>query len=191
MNIVQIGSNIGNDDLTTIIVANYIFKGIVPEILILVEPMSLHNDTLLKNYSWIKNLIIENLVVDVVSNVEKDFFYHLDNIPKYEVASLSKDHIMRYDGDLDRIVSLKIKTININDLFRKYNLKDIDILFIDAEGHDDTIIYSIDFDNFNIKKIYFENACLKNKMIYDFLKSKNYSIIKEVSSSTTLAEKNK
>jgi FkbM family methyltransferase len=174
INIVQIGANKGNDDLSHLIGENQ------PNILVLVEPMLFHNENLKKFYEWVNNLFIENVVIDINSDNEIDFYYHLDDGPGYEVASLDPKHIYERHTHLskDRISSIKITTLNINDLFKKYNLKDIDILFIDAEGHDDEIIKSIDFDSFNIKKLYFENLHIKDIKVYDLLKLKNYNIIK-------------
>jgi|694.fasta_scaffold36630_4 hypothetical protein len=172
MNIIQIGANRGNDDLSQIIGNNQ------PDKLILVEPMSLHNEFLLNHYGWVKNLSLENLIIDIESNKDVEFFYHLDDGPGYEVASLSKEHIYVKHIQLspDRISSLILKTITINDLFIKHNLNNIDVLFIDAEGHDDTIIRSIDFDKFKINKIYFENLHLKDDSIYEFLNNLGYQI---------------
>jgi FkbM family methyltransferase len=176
INIVQIGANKGNDDLTVLIGETQ------PNVLLLVEPMSIHNENLKSFYGWVNNLFVENVVIDDESNSEITFYYHLDDGPGYEVSSLDPKHIYERHTHLseDRITSIKIKSLNINDLFKKYNLTNIDILFIDAEGHDDKIIKSINFDDFNINKIYFENLHIKNIEIYDILKSKNYDIIKNV-----------
>lgn len=187
MNIVQIGANRGNDDLSKII------NGINPNLLILVEPFNVHNEKLLEFYSNIKNLHIENVAIDEISNEEILFYYHLDDGPGYEVASLDPKHIYERHTHLDRnrISSIKVKTLNINDLFKKYELDKIDILFIDAEGHDDTIIKSIDFENCLIDKIYFENLHIKDFSIYDFLEGKNYNLIKKTGTNNwcSLAEK--
>lgn len=176
MNIVQIGANRGNDDLTLLI------NGTQPNKLILVEPMSLHNDTLKNCYHWVNDLVIENFVVDIKTGEDVNFYYHPDDSPGYEVSSLSKEHIYERHSQLseDKIKTLKIKTININDLFEKHELKIIDILFIDAEGNDDTIIKTIDFNKFFIKNIYFENLHLKNDEIYEYLNSCEYTTNKNV-----------
>lgn len=173
MNIVQIGANRGGDDLSTIIGLNQ------PNKLILVEPMSVHNDYLKSYYNWVDNLSIENLAVYTESNKDVEFFFHLDDGPLYEVASLSREHIYERHLQLspNRVSSLISKTITINDLLDKHNIKKLDILFIDAEGHDDTIIKSIDFKKFDIDNIYFENLHLKDSSIYDFLEKLGYSII--------------
>jgi len=188
MNIIQIGANVGNDDLSRIIGDKQ------PNNLILVEPMSLHNDSLMTHYGWVNNLYIDNVVIDVKSGEDIEFYYHLDDGPLYEVSSLSKEHIYVKHNKLnvDRISSLKLKTITINDLFVKYNLINIDILFIDAEGSDDDIIRSIDFLKFNIENIYFENLHLKNVDIYDFLKNKGYTVTEKFGTYgwTSVAKKN-
>lgn len=58
MNIVQIGANKGNDDLSQLIGNNQ------PQKLVLVEPMKLHNQDLLNHYSWVNNIFLENVVVE-------------------------------------------------------------------------------------------------------------------------------
>lgn len=187
MNIVQIGANKGNDDLTQII------GNTQPEKLVLVEPMKLHNEDLLAHYSWVNNLFLENLVIEKETGKDVEFFYHINDGPKYEVASLIREHIYPRHPNLsdEGITSFFIKSININDLFDKYNLKDIDILFIDAEGYDDTIIYTVDFEKYNIKKLYFENLHIKNLDVYSYLEQKGYAIQKNVGMYgwTSLAEK--
>lgn len=188
MIIIQIGANRGNDDLTKIINDNE------PDLLLLVEPLKVHNENLEKNYSWVKNLYIENIAISDITNDEIDFYYHLDDGPGYEVASIYPEHIYERHLHLskDRIEKISVKTMIINDLFEKYNLTNIDILFIDAEGNDDTIIKSIDFSKFNIKYIYFENLHIKDNNIYDFLKHMNYSILTHTGTNNwcSLATKN-
>jgi len=188
MKIVQIGANRGSDDLTQIINFNQ------PEILILVEPLKIHNETLNNSYSWVDNLKIENVVISNSKDKELEFFYHLDDGPGFEVSSLDIKHIYERHTHMnkERITSIKVKNTTINELFDKYNLKKIDILFIDAEGSDDEIIKSINFDDYDIQKIYFENIHIKDKNIYNFLIGKNYKITEKTGSNnwTSLAEKN-
>lgn len=172
MKIVQIGANRGNDDLSLLI------QNRQPEILVLVEPLSIHNDQLSNHYSWVDNLHIENIAISDISNDEINFYYHLDDGPGYEVASLDPRHIYERHTHLskERVSCVKVKTMNINDLLNKYNLKNIDILFIDAEGSDDMIIKTLDFTEYDIKNIYFENLHIKDLNIYNFLLEKNYKI---------------
>ena len=67
----------------------------------------------------------------------------------------------------------------------------VDVLFIDAEGIDDKIIYSINFDKYNINKLYYENLHVDNTKLRDFLENKGYKITEKTlyKGQTTLAEK--
>lgn len=188
MIVVQIGSNRGYDELTNLI------KDISIDKLILVEPMKKFNDSLLKCYSHMQNLFIENIIITDDINKNKECFYlHKKMDENTEQASLLESHINKvfnkpeylinetYDEQLSKI---EIECSTINNLFNKYKLNNIDILFIDAEGFDDRIIKSIDFNKFNIKKIYYENMHINNLEISNFLKTIGYSIINGTSYTT-------
>jgi FkbM family methyltransferase len=182
MNIIQIGANRGNDDVSELI------NNQQPTKLILVEPMKLHNEALNNFYHWVNNKFIENVVIDIEGGKDVEFFYHENDAPNYEISSLNKEHFLKHShigspnfpSFHEGIKSFFIKSININDLFRKYELNHIDILFIDAEGHDDEIIKSIEFDNFKIGKLYFENLHIKDDNIYNYLEGKGYKITRQV-----------
>jgi hypothetical protein len=154
MNIVQIGSNRGYDDLTDYIRNN----SEKIEFLLLVEPLEKFNESLNECYNFVNNKIIENLVV--VDLYEDDFltFYLDENMDTSQAqASILKNHVIKHFPN-GNIVEKKIKCMQINNLFDKYQLKNIDYLFIDAEGVDDKLIRSIDFNKFNIHKIYYEST---------------------------------
>jgi FkbM family methyltransferase len=177
MIVVQIGVNRGNDDLTEIIKDKNIKK------LILVEPLNIHNDHIQQCYSWVKKLYIENIAIGLTPQDDDmiSFYYHISDGPEFQVASIDKNHVAKHYGwDYSGIVEIKVKSMSLNNLFKKYKLSKIDVLFIDAEGIDDLIIKSIDFSNYDIKKIYFENLHITHKDIYEFLKEKNYKITQSV-----------
>ena len=68
--------------------------------------------------------------------------------------------------------------MTINDLLDKYNLKNIDILFMDVEGFDHNILLSIDYNKYSIKDLYFENLHLMDRnQTEEFIKSKGFQII--------------
>lgn len=173
MNIIQLGSCIGNDDLTTMIGDKQ------PELLVLVEPMSIHNEKILKCYEHITNKHLENIAISISGDSEISFFYHENDGPMYEVASTNIQHILKHGYNSNGIKELRVKCLTITELFQKYNLRKIDILFIDTEGIDDLIIKSIDFEKYDIDEIYFENLHLTQNDIYDFLEKKGYNVIKK------------
>lgn len=174
MKIVQIGTCRANDD-----VSKFVKSGVDIDILVLVEPMEIHNDIIYECYKDIKNVYLENVVINVNEDTETSFYYHKNDGPLYEVSSTDLNHILKHGYTNENLVELKVKCLNINQLFEKYHLKDIDILFIDAEGLDESIIRTIDFKKYNISKIYFEYLHLKNDDIYNFLVNEGYDIIRD------------
>jgi FkbM family methyltransferase len=182
MNIVQIGSNRGYDELTELI------KNIDIEKLILVEPMSKFNNSLLQCYSHVKNLSIENIAItDDPFQKKTCFFLHQDMDENIEQGSLLESHVNKVfnrpeynieNSYENKLLKIEVNTITINKLFNKYDLINIDILFIDSEGFDDKIIKNIDFNKFNIKKIYYEDMHINNTDIINFFKNLNYEVKK-------------
>lgn len=181
MTIVQIGANKGYDDVTEIANQNS------PNRMILVEPFHEHNESLIECYKHIPELYIENIAIidNIDSNTSIIHYHESDSIGenKFELASLNinhffkiREHIYTEEGMRKRIVP----SFTINQLFNKYQLIDIDILFIDTEGFDDKIIKSIDFNKYNIKEIYYENLHIDTFEIQKFLEEKNYTIEKNV-----------
>lgn len=173
MNIIQIGTNKGNDELTKTLNQSQ------PSILILIEPIAIHNDSILNCYKDIKNIHIENVAITTNKNIKSiDFYLHPADAPCYEIATDNPDHLIKHGMNPRDAIKINVKTTTINDIFKKYSLNHVDILFIDAEGADDKIIKDIDYNAINIDKIFFENLHLPDLSVYDFLLSKNYKITK-------------
>lgn len=173
MIVVQIGTNRAYDDLTDMIAGVDVSK------LILVEPIHFHNEKILECYGSRPNVVVENIAISIdPADTALSFYLHSNDGPKYEVASVDIEHVAKHYGhDKSGIFELKVNSLTINELFDKHSLQKIDILFIDAEGIDDKIIKSINFDKFDISKIYFENLHLTEQDIYQFLQSKGYGIV--------------
>jgi hypothetical protein len=93
LSIVQIGANRGNDDLTQII-RSLPSSNLVGR-LVLVEPLSVHHEALRTCYV---DYSPEILAVAIGGNEQAaaTFYYHLDDGPLYEVASLDKAHIQKH-----------------------------------------------------------------------------------------------
>ena len=177
---VQIGSNKGYDDFYDVIKDSKLEK------LILVEPFNEHNESLLTCYSHVENKEIENIIITNNPNKNSDvIFYHeedSEHINKFELASLNKLHSLKIRSNYDEsgIKGRELTSMTINQLLNKYNLKNIDLLFIDTEGFDDKIIESINFDEFTIDEIYYENLHVDSDKLRDFLISKDYTVTKHV-----------
>lgn len=179
MNVIQIGSNKGNDDFTRLIKHRQNKSKI--EKIILVEPLSVHHDALKSCYRGFHYIIEKIAITDDETTKELTFFYHINDGPGYEVASLSKEHILKhakYNSKLteDGIREEIVPCLSINQLFEKNSLADIDILFIDAEGYDDRIIKSINFNKYNVMNIIYENLHINNIALTNFLQMKGFNI---------------
>lgn len=170
MNIIQIGAHKGDDDLTKIVKK---FKPEEISKIILVEPQEEFNDSL-KNCYKLYPFFIENIVITPNENEDKIKFYTCLEEKNKEISSISKSHLQKHNQN--NFLEREFICLTINKLLKKYQIKKLDILFIDAEGLDDKIIKSIDFDNFDIKKIFYENLHINNEEIKIFLNSKNYYI---------------
>jgi FkbM family methyltransferase len=170
MNVVQIGTCKANDDLPQYVKSNPV------EEIILVEPMSVHYEDIHQAYKGTPYKIEPCAIVSEDSNSEMSFFYHKNDGPKYEVSSTSKEHILKHGyADDENLIQIQVKCMSINQLFEKYKLKKIDYLFIDAEGLDEQIIKSIDFERYEITQIYFEGLHMNVHSTVEFLHNKGFA----------------
>ena len=96
----------------------------------------------------------------------------------YELASLNKEHSfnIRSYYDKNELIEKEIDSTTINELFDKYQLIKIDLLFIDTEGYDEKIIKSINFEKYDISELYYENLHCNTYDLRYFLETKNYEI---------------
>jgi len=171
MRIIQIGTNKGNDDLTTIV------KNINPsdiDLLVFVEPLSYCNEDIKSCYTGY-NFHIENSVISNDPTKEFETFYTSDTY--HRLSSLNKDHIKNHG--LDTVVNeLTVPALSINNLLDKYGVTELDILFVDAESFDHEIIKSIDFNKYKIDKIYYENVHGENHLLHEYLIPLGYEVHK-------------
>lgn len=180
MNIVQIGTNRAHDDITEMV---NLYKDHI-EKLILVEPLKIHHEAIRACYKEQKEVHIESLAItDNTELKELTFYYHKEDGPAFLVAGTSKEHILKHSiynphWTEEGIVTLKVPCITLNQLFDKHNLTDIDVLYIDVEGLDDKLIYSLDFDKYNITNIIYEHLHIDGEKTIKFLENKGYSTIR-------------
>ena len=153
-----------------------------PALLLLVEPNPLHLEAIedayknMKSVSW-ENVRIENVAIAVDDQKEVDLYYHPRNGPLFEVASLDPKHVCKH-GDFKEheLEVLKVPTMSIQSLFDKHNIKEVDLLVIDTEGMDDTILKTIDFSKYKIHRLIFENCHIKDEGIYEYLETQGLVI---------------
>lgn len=153
MNIIQIGANSGNDHVFNFVSQN---KDSINK-LILVEPMSVLENSLKECYKDFPQTIIENVAIVPNKTTEKMVFYHA-NSGNYEVSTFNPTHLLGHGLPEKDLTSSLVSVMTFSELMEKHNLTELDNLFIDTEGMDCNIIRSIDLKRFKIKKIQFESA---------------------------------
>lgn len=135
---------------------------------IFVEPVKKQFNELKNTYKNKGGVFFENSAVsDKSGNFE---FYHLkeikDNPPMWykHISSFDKDLIILYGCKLPEIekyiVSEEVNCLTFEDLIKKYEIRDLALLHIDAEGHDFKIINSIDLSKIRPKVIFFEHQTI-------------------------------
>lgn len=176
---IQVGANDGksNDgDQIYPFVKMFKWKGI------LIEPVPYLYNSLINNYSRIKNLSFENVAIANKPGITT-FYYFNDPSGWYnQLGSFNKVHLENHKKSnnipLD-INEIEVKCETINNIVKRNNLNHIDILHIDTEGYDFQIIKSINFELVKPNVIIYENRHLsenENKTCELLLKQHNFSI---------------
>lgn len=176
MVIVQIGTNQGDDEVTSLVKAN---AGQVA-VLLLVEPLALHNEAIRRCYNDFPQAVIENAcITDDPEMTETPFYYYGADNRTYEVASMNPQHPLKHsvlgaELTANGLTCATVPAMTAGQLFDKHGLKSIDVLWIDAEGMDDRIIYGIDLGKYDIAKIVYEHLHIEAEPLITYLESKGY-----------------
>ena len=176
--LVQIGANDGSRfDELNIFIKKYKIKSV------LVEPINEYFEDLKRNYKNFENVYFENSAITVGTKKKEIFVVNNKNLNDYDdhikgISSFDKNHLIKHGVKSNHILKKKINCISILNLLKKYNISDLDILFIDAEGYDGDIL--IDFFNSSNQEpiLIFEYIHIENKIFKDLvniLSKKNYS----------------
>ena len=176
--LVQIGANDGQrfDELNKFIKKHKIKS-------ILVEPIIEYFEDLKKNYKNFENVHFENSAITADNKEREIFLVNKKNLQNYDehvrgINSFDKNHLIKHGVNSNHIIKKKINCISISSLLIKYNISNLDLLFIDAEGYDADIL--LDFLN-NSKQepiIIFEYVHIKNDVLKNLINkiiNKNYS----------------
>jgi len=183
--IIQIGSHIGDtrNDL--------IFKEVnKTSKLILVEPVPYLFKKLKENYDKkeIDDIIYINKAVSShVGNIELTIPSEKNDFSKFpfwasQLSSVNENHIKNHQskGKITNLIVEKIKvpTTTLDKIIEDYNLKEIELIQTDTEGHDYDILFSYSF-KIKPKKILFEHKHLDlnlHEKLKEKLKSLSYKL---------------
>lgn len=169
--IIQIGSHIGNS------VNDPIYKEIDESTeLVLVEPVPYIFNMLKYNYkSKLKDLtniiFINKAVSNFIGEIELTIPSEKNDFSKLpfwasQLSSINSNHAKDHISDLI-VDKINVKTTTLDEIIDDFNIKEIELLHTDTEGHDYDIIMNYSF-KIKPKKILFEN-----KHMDGFLKKGN------------------
>jgi FkbM family methyltransferase len=180
--IVQIGAYIGdteNDPLFDFLHRRLGQKPNSTEIkVVLVEPIREYFDQLRQNYEGVGNLYFENVAIaekegeiemfrlnaDPVAHGFPEWLSQLSSLKKERMEELWDNYERHEEAKrfyLEHRVTEKVKAVTLQQLLDKHQIKQLDLLQIDAEGYDYEILKTIDFNNFRPRYINYERVLLQ------------------------------
>jgi FkbM family methyltransferase len=125
---------------------------------------------------------------------------NLKSLPSWitEISSTNKEHIYKHTSQnypnliVDKI---SVPCLTLNTLIKIYNIKEIDFLIVDTEGHDYYILMDLDLNLIKPNKIKFENRHMddthtrgkKYIELVEHLCKYGYKLIEETNENTTMS----
>ena len=140
---------------------------ILPEKVLLVEPVPHNVVEIKKNLNNLEGITIEQVALSDINETKNFYFVKNTSIHKLKkhwssgIGSFNKQHLLdhkskRFKIEEEDIDKISIEAIRFKDLVDKYNINQIDKLLVDVEGSEFAILNDIDLNSVNIKKIIFE-----------------------------------
>lgn len=133
---------------------------------ILVEPGPQAFTELKINYAHNDNLFFENVAIT-------DYDGYVDlfcgtTTPHFTLDENKAKHMFDVDP-----VKTKVRAMTMDTLIKKYNPSKINLLQVDAEGHDHIIIHGFDFDKYLPEIVRFERVCMDSFVLESCLTKLN------------------
>ena len=138
----------------------------------MVEPVPYVFERLRANYDGIDRVAVENAAV-----AEHDGtlpFFHLaeaegaerERVPEWysKVGSFSREQVLSHGDEIpgleERIVRTEVPALTLESLCAKHGVERIDLLVVDAEGHDRRIVEQLDLDRRRPRVLVYEHLHL-------------------------------
>ena len=165
---VQVGSNDGlhNDPIFAISASSPSWTGI------LIEPVPYLFEKLKANYRHLPRFIFENIAIGRQRGRLPFYFVsdrarrELDGLPDWhdQLGSFDKNHILKHMIELEPFIEvMNVEVYTLEDVLVRHGWGTIDLLHIDAEGHDWEILSAIDLLVPNPKMIIIEHVHLSEE----------------------------
>jgi FkbM family methyltransferase len=168
--VLKIGANDGveNDPLADFLLHDQRYRGV------LVEPIPSYAKMLSANYEGTLRFKIEQAAIAAEDG--KTTMYYVDGtatdsngqpIPEWlrGVASMDRAHVEKHlrPEMYDAITQIMVECLSLASLLARNNVRKIDLLQIDAEGHDYVVLKQFDFSVIHPKLVIFERKHLSKE----------------------------
>lgn len=153
----------------------------------------LHDSGKLKCYKHNKNIFADNVAIIESKNLKLDYLFNDSfDVETYEIIYEEEKQEKKEKQKSSNIINQykntkkekQIHRITMTNLFKKYNITYIDLLFINDESLNIKMIESIDFNLIHIDKIYIEKIKQVDIHKYAFLEQRKYKIRKNLQQNT-------
>ena len=169
--VLKIGANDGitNDPIGDYLLSDSRYHGV------LVEPVPHYARLLADNFALTGRFSVEQVAVSQSSGQMKMYYIaenasdllgqYFDVAAMRGVASLERKHVLKHLApEYHNIVeSDTAECLTVKELLRRNHIKHVDLLHIDAEGHDWIILQQFDFNLFRPKIVLFERDQLNTE----------------------------
>ncbi len=127
---------------------------------IAIEPVKEYYKELVKNYKNTNVVTVNKAIYEKNGEITIYRVKNDNDLPKWSqgIASLNPEHHKKSNIDESYIIEEIVDAITFEDLFDSYNIKRIDLLQMDTEGYDYTLLKLFPFDKFQPSIIHFEHG---------------------------------
>lgn len=165
--VVQVGANDGvqGDPLHALIVANTQWRALF------IEPVDFLFDRLIGNYGRDARFRFRRCAIS--SFAGKQNFYHVsddarrvlgERLPFWfdQLGSFDRAHIVAQLGGVLEpfIVATQVDVLPLTQVLEEHGIEEVDLLHVDAEGHDHEVLMSLDLTRYKPLVVLFEHAHL-------------------------------
>jgi FkbM family methyltransferase len=148
---------------------------------VLVEPNPVMFQELRRTYDGIEGIMLEHTAVAEKSGTRDFFVCHGNPL----ISSFSLDHIRKHDAWckehwMSTVERISVRCMTVEEILEKHHMRNIDVLHVDAEGYDGTILQSIDWGKIRPASVYYEHLHLhaeERDACTRMLSNKGYTVI--------------
>ena len=168
--LIQIGAN---DGLRFDVLNKYIKEFKIESLL--VEPVPFYYSKLKENYSKDTFVKLEKSAITKKSGTISMYTVKSEYLKKYDehikgINSVNKTHLNKHNVKSNHIEKISVKCLSPKDLLEKYQINNLDLIFIDAEGYDGDIVMNfLNYLNFQ-PIIIFEFIHIKHDLFINVIK---------------------